>query len=200
MYFNFLSFDLFYNLYLLKLAKFAKASCLGCTVPGVREVIAILGIPIPIVPVKPIPVASTPMFMFIPIIPWFIIGVGPMEVIPIVPDITLGIPIPTGMGPPINGLVWGRTGVMLGGELRFTAAKFWVMTFMGCCVSAKKRTNAKIITQNLMLKVLMYFKSLMWSLLWRKIMMAKNVKCGYLFHLFAYFLCEDSGNFCESFK
>lgn len=98
---------LFYNLYLLKLAKFAKASCLGCTVPGVREVIAILGTPIPIVP---IPVAGTPMF--IPIIPWFIMGVGAMEAIPIVPDITPGIPIP--MGPPINVLVWGRTGIMLG--------------------------------------------------------------------------------------
>lgn len=91
---------------------------MGCTVP---EVMAMLGMPIPIVPVRPIPAADIPMFMFMPIMLWFIIGVFPRGAIPMGPVTTLGMLI--GMGPPIKVLVWGRTGSMFDGELRFTAPK-----------------------------------------------------------------------------
>lgn len=102
---------------------------MGCTVP---EVMARPGMPIPTVPVRPIPAVDIPMFMFMPIMLWLIIGVFPRGAIPMVPVITLGMLI--GMGPPIKGLVWGRTGSMFEGELRFTAPKLWVITFIGCCI------------------------------------------------------------------
>lgn len=68
---------------------------MGCIVP---EVMAKLGMPIPIVPVRPIPVVDIPMFIFMPIMLWFIIGLFPRGAIPMVPVITLGMLI--GMGPP----------------------------------------------------------------------------------------------------
>lgn len=80
-----------------------------------------MGMPIPIVPVKPIPVADIPMFMFMPTMLWLITGVFPRGAIPMVPVITPGMFI--GRGPPIRGLVCGRTGSMFDGELRFTAPK-----------------------------------------------------------------------------
>lgn len=91
---------------------------MGCTVP---DGMAMLGIPIPMVPVKPIPEAYIPMFMFMPTMPWLIPAVFPRGAIPMVPVITPGMFI--GMGPPIRGLVCGRTGSMFDGELRFTAPK-----------------------------------------------------------------------------
>lgn len=100
---------------------------MGCRVP---EVIARLGMPMPIVPVRPIPAVDIPKFMFMPIMPWFITGVFPRGAIPMVPVIGML----TGMGPPIRGFVWGRTGSMFDGELRFTAPKLWVITFIGCCI------------------------------------------------------------------
>lgn len=73
---------------------------MGCTVP---EVMARLGMPIPTVAGRPIPAVDIPMFMFIPIMLWLIIGLFPRGAIAMVPVITLGML--RGMGPPIRGLV-----------------------------------------------------------------------------------------------
>lgn len=95
-----------------------------------------LGMPIPMVPVRPIPAADIPKFMFMPIMLWFMAGVFPRGAIPTGPVIILGMlrGMGAGMGAPIRGLVWGRTGSMFDGELRFTAPKLWVITFIGCCI------------------------------------------------------------------
>ncbi|ETE64763.1 hypothetical protein L345_09466, partial [Ophiophagus hannah] len=88
----------------------------------IEDATAILGTPMPIVPDKPIPAVGIAMFTFIPIMPWFIIELGPpMEAIPIVLVIAVGIPIPTGTGLPINGFAGGRRGIMLGVNIEFAS-------------------------------------------------------------------------------
>lgn len=107
---------------MLKLAKFAKASCLGGITPGANPI----GIPI---------VAG------MPIIPWFIIGGIPD--MPIEPVIMFGMPMAPGMGPGRMGLVGGRMGIMPGVPLMFIFAKLCGNIPIGCgtfccCIMAFK--------------------------------------------------------------
>ncbi len=116
-----------FTLHFPKLPKFAKASCLGCTMVGFMPwPIPMLGMPG--APCRPIPAG----IIFMPTSPW-LIGIPPIptEPIPMVPvAIVGGIPMPM-VPPAIMGFTPGLGAAAEGWAFNAIPAKFWVTMFKG---------------------------------------------------------------------